>query len=170
MRIVLTFTGADQPGIVHRLSAVVQDAGGSWQDSRLARLAGRFAGILDIVLPDSARPALEAGLQPIIDSGVRILLDEGSSDIPSHHREVRLECTAMDRPGIVRAITEVMVARSINIVELETSAIETPMAGGFLFRATAMLAIPDGLDTSALLTDLEAIASDLLVELHEDHT
>jgi len=169
MRIVLTFTGADQPGIVHELAQVVKTVGGNWQDSRLARLAGRFAGILDVVIPDSAREALEEGLVPIQRAGVRILIDEGSSAVPEAHREIRLECTAMDRPGIVHALTQVMLARQVNILEMDTQAIETPLSGGYLFRASAMLAVPEDADTSALLADIEAIASDLLVELHEDH-
>jgi glycine cleavage system regulatory protein len=76
----------------------------------------------------------------------------------------------MDRPGIIQAVTEVMVGHNITITELSTSSMETPMAGGFLFRATAILAVADDLDTSQLHQDLEGIANDLLVELHEDHT
>ncbi len=170
MRIVLTFTGRDQPGIVHQLADVVRAHGGNWQDSRMARLAGRFAGILDVLIADEHEASFRSGLATLEKQGVRFLLDAGDDSLLPAQRRIRLECTAMDRPGIVQALTEVMVGHNITITELSTTSLETPMTGGFLFRATAILAIADDLDTSQLHQDLEAIASDLLVELHEDHS
>lgn len=170
MRIVLTFTGRDTPGIVHQLADVVRAHGGNWQDSRMARLAGRFTGILDILIADDDEASFRAGLATLEAQGVRFLVDSGDDSSLPAPRRIRLECTAMDRPGIVQALTEVMVGYNITITELSTTSMETPMAGGFLFRATAVLAIADTLNTSQLHNDLEAIASDLLVELHEDHS
>lgn len=170
MRIVLTFSGRDTPGIVHHLADVVAAHGGSWQDSRMARLAGHFAGILDVLVPDSQAPALRQALDALSADGIRVSVDVGDTTVPPKARQVRLECTAMDRPGIVQALTEIIISHHINVLELSTSSIETPMAGGFLFRATAHLAVPDKLDTSALHRDLQAVANDLLVELHEDHS
>ncbi len=170
MRIVLTFTGRDKPGIVHQLADVIRAHGGNWQDSRMARLAGRFAGILDVLIADEDETSFRAGLATLESQGVRFLIDPGDDSLLPAQRRIRMECTAVDRPGIVQAITQVMVGHSITITELSTTSMETPMAGGFLFRATAMLAIANDLDTSQLHNDLEGIASDLLVELHEDHT
>ena len=46
--LVVTVIGNDRPGIVERLSDVVLAAGANWEESRMARLAGKFAGILRI--------------------------------------------------------------------------------------------------------------------------
>ena len=46
--LVVTVIGNDRPGIVERLSEVVLTAGANWEESRMARLAGKFAGILRI--------------------------------------------------------------------------------------------------------------------------
>ena len=42
--LVLTFIGHDKPGLVNTLSETISAAGGSWLESRLAHLAGEFAG------------------------------------------------------------------------------------------------------------------------------
>jgi glycine cleavage system regulatory protein len=44
--LIITFTGPDRPGVVDRLAGVVSQHGGNWEESRMARLAGSFAGIV----------------------------------------------------------------------------------------------------------------------------
>ena len=51
--LVVTFTGPDRPGIVEKLSGLVTRHGGNWEESRMASLAGRFAGILKVTVPDA---------------------------------------------------------------------------------------------------------------------
>ena len=46
--LVLTLIGPDRPGLVERVSDVVASHGGNWLESRMAHLAGQFAGKLDI--------------------------------------------------------------------------------------------------------------------------
>ena len=52
--LVLTVIGADRPGIVEQLSDSVLAAGANWEESRMARLAGKFAGVLRVSV-DAAR-------------------------------------------------------------------------------------------------------------------
>ena len=44
--LVLTVIGPDRPGLVSALSNTIAAGGGNWLDSRMANLAGQFAGIL----------------------------------------------------------------------------------------------------------------------------
>ena len=46
--LVLTVLGTDHPGIVDTIAQAVADQGGNWVESRMARLAGQFAGILRV--------------------------------------------------------------------------------------------------------------------------
>ena len=64
---LLTALGDDRPGLVAALASAVDEHGGSWVDSQLALLAGKFAGIVEVDLPAArveaflaALPALEA--------------------------------------------------------------------------------------------------------------
>ena len=61
--LVLTVIGADRPGLVSAVSAPVERHGGSWQQSQMARLAGEFAGIVLVSVPEAAVEALEADLR-----------------------------------------------------------------------------------------------------------
>lgn len=43
---VMTVIGKDRPGLVRSLSKVIEASGGNWEQSRMCRLGGQFAGIL----------------------------------------------------------------------------------------------------------------------------
>ena len=50
--LILTIVGPDRPGLVRALSEAVAARGGSWLESRMARLAGQFAGIVLVEAPE----------------------------------------------------------------------------------------------------------------------
>ncbi|MGL4399643.1 MAG: glycine cleavage system protein R, partial [Luteolibacter sp.] len=60
--IVMTVLGGDRPGLVNSLAATVASHGGNWLESRMARLAGQFAGIVRIECPAATVDALIAAL------------------------------------------------------------------------------------------------------------
>ena len=52
--LILTVVGPDRPGLVRAIAEAVAARGGSWLESRMARLAGQFAGIVLVEAPESA--------------------------------------------------------------------------------------------------------------------
>lgn len=168
MHVVVTFTGRDRPGVVHRLAAVVRDHGANWEESRMAHLAGRFAGILELRVPTGGLVALRAELEALAGEDLRILVDAGEEGPePPVARRMRLTCTGNDRLGIVRDLSAILVEHGVNILDLSTSAEEAPMSGGFVFRAAATIDLPETLARPTLRRALERLGDDLLVELTE---
>ena len=49
--LVLTVISDDRPGLVATLSASLAARGATWQRSQLSQLAGKFAGIVEVVVP-----------------------------------------------------------------------------------------------------------------------
>jgi len=160
--LVVTVLGPDRKGIVQDLARVIADAGGNWEESSLARMAGRFAGMVKVTVPsDVAADRVSTGLRAL--QGLQVLVDRGAreQDLDLH---VRLEITGTDRPGIVRDVTRVLVQRGANIVGFATDYLETPMAGGLLFHASVDARVPpEGMD--ALREGLEGLQDDLQVDV-----
>jgi len=48
--LVLTVIGDDRAGLVSALSGRLNDHGALWQRSQMSRLAGKFAGIVEVVV------------------------------------------------------------------------------------------------------------------------
>ena len=49
--LVLTIIAADKPGLVERIAQNIASHGGNWLESRMAHMAGQFAGILRVSVP-----------------------------------------------------------------------------------------------------------------------
>jgi glycine cleavage system regulatory protein len=66
----------------------------------------------------------------------------------------------------VAEVAAALAAQHIGIEELTTAVRDAPMAGGTLFEARAVLEAPPAVSLDQLRTMLEAIADELMVELH----
>ena len=52
--LVLTLIGDDRAGLVNAVAEVVARHGGNWERSQMAELAGKFAGIVLVTVPDDS--------------------------------------------------------------------------------------------------------------------
>lgn len=161
----LTCIGDDRPGLVSDLSAPIHAHGGSWNRGQMARLGGKFAGILLVEVADPQADALVAALAGLEAVGLTVLVER--TDVPPHDLPARLDLALLgaDRPGIVAEVSAALASHGVGIRELVTDVREAPMAGGRLFEARARLDAPSTVDVDALRSVLEAIADDLLVEI-----
>ena len=163
--LVLTLIGPDRPGLVESVADCVTAHGGNWLESRMARLAGQFAGILRVETPPENLDALQSALQSLESQGLRVVAAGATGPTGGATSFLVLEAVGADHPGIVRDIAHVLARYGVNIEALTTDRLETPMSGGGLFRAQARLQVPAGLDVAKLRGDLEHIANDLMIDL-----
>jgi len=175
--LVLTLIGPDRPGLVEAVAQAVADHGGNWLESRMIHLAGKFAGILRVEAPPERAPALARALDALVSSGLRVVAesiprDGGDEAGAGGARVMSLELIGLDRPGLVREISQLLAQHQVNVEELTTDRTSAPMSGEMLFRADARVKVPAGLDADHLRDRLERLASDLTVEirLEEDVT
>ena len=172
VHLVLTVIARDKPGIVEALSQAVSDHGANWLGSRMARLAGEFAGIVEVSVPDAEASVLAVALRGLESQGLRIQIEQSSAleSAAAGTRTLRLELVGNDRPGIVREVAQTLARRGVNVDELSTGCESAPMSGEVLFRATARLQVPVDVTLESLADDLEKIASDLMVDLTLDES
>lgn len=167
--LVLTVLGDDKPGIVEQLSDQILAAGANWEESRMARLAGKFAGLLRVSVDADRADALAASLMTL-DAGRLTVVVEPSGERPAGaFRMLRVELLGNDHPGIIRDISRVLAQHQVNIEELETTVTSAPMSGEALFRARALLRIPSTITLDVLVGVLEALAGELMVDLAVEH-
>jgi len=163
--LVLTVIAEDQPGLVERLAKCIADHGGNWLESRMSRMAGQFAGILRVAVPQQAHAELTAALQELEAQGIRVLLAHSGTEPAASWQEIQLELVGNDRPGIVRDITRLLAEHGVNLESLDTEVLPAPMSSELLFRAEVRLSVPSELSLEVLQQRLETLADDLMVEL-----
>jgi glycine cleavage system regulatory protein len=163
---VLTVLGDDRPGLVSAVATPVNAHGGSWERSQLAQLAGKFAGIVQVSVPEEESDGLVADLLALQEQGLHVLVER--TDVPAEEELVRyeLELVGADRPGIIAEISALLAARRVSIEDLATDLVDAPMSGGRLFEARAVLVAPESASAEGLREALEALADRLMVDVH----
>lgn len=163
---VLTVIGDDRPGLVSALSAPITAHGASWEHSQMSRLAGKFAGIVMVVVADERLDALLADLTALRDQGLQVVLERTAEPVERESLRLHLELLGADHPGIVAEISASLAARGVSIEEFSTEVREAPMAGGTLFEARAVLDAPPTTSIDSLRSMLEELADELMVEIN----
>ena len=167
--LVLTLVGPDRPGLVSTLSATVAGCGGSWLESEMARLAGQFAGILLVSVPDANAGALATELRSLEGGDLHVTVQPaGTNGVPQPHRALRIELVGQDRPGIVRDLARVLAEQRVNIEDLTTSVTSGAFTGEQVFTASACLRVPEEVETETLKSTLERLGDDLMVDIRVD--
>jgi glycine cleavage system transcriptional repressor len=169
MHVAVTAVGLDRPGIVAAVTKVLMDHGGNLEDTAMTRLGGHFAMVLVVEVPgDEDAAALEHALG--LEAGplglsvtVRRIADvsDAPHDIGSSWS---VTMHGADQPGIVHRVTALLADAGANIVDLSTRRLATDAGTGYVVLAEVVL--PDAVDPGALEQQLEALASELGVEVH----
>jgi glycine cleavage system regulatory protein len=167
--LVLTVLGDDRPGIVEQLSNRVLEAGANWEESRMAHLSGKFAGLLRVSVDADRADTLARALTSLSGTGLTVVVEPGAQAGEQLSARMTLQLVGHDRPGIVRDIARVLAAQQVNIEELESEVASAPMTGEPLFRARAHLRLPASASPEAIVRRLESLAGELMVDLSVDH-
>ena len=163
--LVLTLIGDDRPGLVEQLSDRILATGANWEESRMARLAGKFAGVLRVSVDADRADSLAAALSGLETGGLKVVVERSTDVHAGESRPIHLEVVGNDRPGIVRDISRVLAQYQVNIEEFESAVTGAPMSGEPLFRARARLRVPPGVTIEQLRGVLEALAGELMVDV-----
>lgn len=163
--LVLTVIGDDRAGLVNALAEAVTAHGGNWERSQLAELAGKFAGIVLVSVPDERSDELAAALQPLAGL-LEVAVHAGAeSKHTASATQVQVDLVGNDHPGIVRDVSGVLSRHGISIDKLITETREAPMMGGRLFEAHLTAGVSPGQNLVELQRDLERLATEILVDI-----
>ena len=163
--LILTLIGPDRPGLVEALAGPIAAHGGNWLESRMAHLAGKFAGILRAEVPADRADALIAVLGQLERQGLKVVVERDDLVAGAAQAHWVVELEGLDRPGLVHEISQVLADRGVNIEELATDRTTAPMSGEAIFRSRARISVPPRADAVELRTRLERLAGDLMVQV-----
>jgi methionyl-tRNA formyltransferase len=164
--LVVSIVGPDRHGIVSSISERAQRYSANWAASRMARLAGEFAGMVHFEVPRENADALAAALRAMESSGLQVVVvkSDGASVAPSL-RGVELELVGEDRVGIVSRLTKILAERGISIETIHTEIVRSGMSGKQTFKVGAALLVPGNLSLDALRQELGTLASEMMVDI-----
>ena len=133
----------------------------------MSQLAGKFAGVLRVSVNDQDADRLIGALEELSDQLTLVIERVDIDETQNTEQTVELNLIGNDRAGIVQEISHALAKLSVNVEKLASERAPAPMSGDALFKASALLKVPEGLNLEDLRSALEGLADDLIVELRE---
>ncbi len=156
---VITVVGPDSIGIVETIAGAVADLGANIEESRATILGGDFAVIMLVAGAAGSGAKIKERLPKALDGrGMTVLVRPTQVQKPGSGIPYAIESISLDTPGIVRAVTSVLLAQGINIENLESSVAAAPLSGSPMFRMRISVTLTPGSRLAALKEELSKVA------------
>ncbi len=166
---ILSASGPDRAGIVYDVSKFLFVHNCNLEDSRMAVLGGQFALIALFCgeAPDVARlradlPAFEQA------SALRAMVFDAANPAAASHPPalpVRLEVVAMDAPGILARLSEILKRFGVNIETLDAHLAPAPLSGTTVSSIKMKLLVPQEVQLKTVKEALSELADEINLDL-----
>ncbi len=166
-KFIVTVVSSDKPGVVESIANCVKNCEGNWLESRLAQMAGKFAGVISVSIPTAEADNLKLQLENLkAEKNIHAFLDNASELESSHYEglEVGFSVSGPDRVGIVQELSKAISDRNINLQTLSSEISSMPYSGEPLFSASGKLTVPTNVGLNELNDSLNQIADSLGVD------
>jgi glycine cleavage system transcriptional repressor len=150
--LAISAIGGDRTGMVHDLTRIVADCGGSISESRMTTLGAEFAMLVLVSGNWHALARLETELKKLADAGslsIQLRRTEqraARSDMLPYSVDV----VCLDQTGIVSNLSGFFSARGIDIAELSTRSYAAAHTGAPMFSVQMIVNVPSRIHLSAL--------------------
>ena len=165
---ILFLVGKDRPGIVDYVSTLLFDQGANIEDSRMATMGGCFSIMTLFSCTSDQLEAIKENLEDLEKLGFQTSLHEAQDPTASSVRAelpFKIEVTAMDHPGIVQKVVQILKEHRVNITTLDTSVKSMPHSGAPLFDLILKANVPADAVIGKIKEELNELAFDMNLDL-----
>ena len=150
--LAISAIGSDRTGMVHDLTRIVADCGGSISESRMTALGAEFAMLLLVSGNWHALARLETELNKLAESGnlsLQLRRTEPRT-ARSDHLPYSVDVVCLDQTGIVSRLSGFFSSRGIDIAELSTRSYAAAHTGAPMFAVQMIINVPSRIHLSTL--------------------
>lgn len=162
-RFAVAAVGADRPGIVAAVTAVLVQRECNVEDTAMAILGGHFSMMLVVSGPaDLDAATLDAALTPVASELHLVTLVrpiDAAVAAPQPGELWTVSVHGADHPGIVHGIATALAEMRVNVVDLQTRVV--PGEGGPAYVMILDVTLPDGVDGDTFTAQLDEVGAAL---------
>lgn len=168
--LVITAVGPDRPGLIGKLTAALFEAGSNVADSRMVNLRGQFALLLLAEVPVGSVERVQARLREVAEPlGLTLTFQGRVAEAERGPTTVGVpflvRTFAMDQPGLVHRITDLLQRHGVNVEELTTRSQPRAQTGAPLFSMELLITVPPQVSIRAVRSELEQLCDELNCDL-----
>ena len=150
--IAISAIGSDRVGLVHDLSKVIADCGGSISESRMTALGAEFAVLVLVSGNWHSVARIETDLKKLAEtSGITLQVRRTEKRAAREDMvPYSVDVVCLDQTGIVSALSGFFASRGIDIAELTTRSYAAAHTGAPMFGLYMVVNVPSTIHLGAM--------------------
>ncbi|MCU0976004.1 MAG: hypothetical protein MUC71_06785 [Steroidobacteraceae bacterium] len=150
--LAISAIGSDRIGLVHDLSKIIADCGGSISESRMTALGAEFAVLMLVGGNWHSVARIETDLKKLAEtSGITLLVRRTDKRAPREDMvPYSVDVVCLDQTGIVSALSGFFASRGIDVAELTTRSYAAAHTGAPMFGLYMVVNVPSTIHLGAM--------------------
>lgn len=161
---ITTVYGPATPGIIKVLAQATRSLGGEWLTSKLIRLDGQFAAIMNVVVAQNQETALKSSLEDKFPSLSFVYAPVNTSP-REKTKIIKLVVDCIDRRGLTGDLSSILANLDIGVEDMECKRFAMDGIGDTVFSARLTLSVPLDADSETIAEEIETLSEDVRVNI-----
>jgi glycine cleavage system transcriptional repressor len=141
--LAVTVIAPDRAGLVRDLSAIVTDAAGNIQESRMIALGSEFAVLMLIAGNWAAIAKIRETLADLEQrADLTVTVRDSTPRADPNSAPYHIDIVTLDHEGIVLSLSDFFASRELEIAEMNTRRYNAPHTGAAMFSVEMTVNIP----------------------------
>ncbi len=161
---ITTVYGPDIPGVIKALAQTTRSQGGEWLTSKVIKLDGQFAAIMNVVIEDDLEQHLKSTLEETFPS-LSFVYAGAEATSQEMTKTINLVVDCIDRPGLTGDLSNILANLDIGVENMECKRFAMDGIHDTVFSAQLTLAVPEAADSEVIAGEIEALSEDVRVNV-----
>ncbi len=161
---ITTVYGPVIPGIIKVLAQATRSFGGEWLTSKIVKLDGQFAAIMNVVVEEAQEKALKSSLEEKFPS-LRFVYTSANTTPRVPIKTINFVVDCIDRPGLTGDLSGILANLDIGVEDMECKRFVMDGIGGTVFSARLTLSVSFDADSQIIAEEIETLSEDVRVNI-----
>lgn len=161
-RIIITAIGVDRPGLVNKITSIINKNNGNIENSKMIKIDNQFAIIMEFLTIENIE-GIKESLKAINDLEIYYKSAKSTKNIEKPISKYLIK--GADDQGIVKTISNYFKGQNLNITELDTFIESAPITGSPLFNLKITVEHNSSINLDKVKKELEQICEQLNLNL-----
>lgn len=159
---VTTVYGPDFPGIIKAMAQATRSLGGEWLTSKVIKLDGQFAAIMNVMVEAGLEDGLKSALEQKFPT-LNFVYSQPGSQFREGTKVINLLVDCIDRPGLTGDLNTILANLDIRVESLEAKRYAMDGVADPAYSAQLTLIVPVAAQSEAIAGEIEALSEDVRV-------
>ncbi len=162
---ITTVYGPAIPGIIKILAQATRSLGGEWLTSKIIKLDGQIAAIMNVIVDNEKEALLKSTLEQRFPS-LSFVYSPSNASPRATTKTINLVVDCIDRPGLTGDLGGILANLDIGVEDMECKRFSMDGIGGdTVFSARLTLAVPADADSEIIAGEIETLSEDVRVHV-----